>query len=76
MESATILTPLALALAVFCFPPEPHILGGAEYEKNIIIIPMHGEKFYQLSGPLGTKNRSRANCVLIYVTFIKTFNGV
>ena len=30
MESATILTPLAPALAVFCFPPEPNIPEGPE----------------------------------------------
>ena len=33
MESATIFTPLALALAVFCFPSEPNIPEGPEYEK-------------------------------------------
>ena len=33
MESATILTPRALALAVFCFPFEPNIPEGPEYEK-------------------------------------------
>ena len=35
MESATILTPLAPALAVFFFPSEPYIPEGPEYEKNI-----------------------------------------
>ena len=33
MESATILKPLAPAQAVFCFPPEPNIPEGPEYEK-------------------------------------------
>ena len=47
MESGTILTPLAPALkAVFCFPSDPNIPEGPEYEKNINTI-MHGEKFYQ-----------------------------
>ena len=32
MESATILTPLARAKAVFCFPSEPNIPEGPEYE--------------------------------------------
>ena len=48
MESATILKPLALALiVVFCFPSEPNIPEGPEYEKNINTISMHEEKFYQ-----------------------------
>ena len=32
MESAAILTPLALAKAAFCFPSEPNIPKGPEYE--------------------------------------------
>ena len=44
MKSATILTPTV----VFGFPPEPNIPKGPEYEKNINIISMHREKFYQL----------------------------
>ena len=34
MVSAIILTPLAPALAVFCFLSEPNIPEGPEYEKN------------------------------------------
>ena len=33
MESATIITPLAPAYAIFCFPSEPNIPEGPEYEK-------------------------------------------
>ena len=33
MESTTILTPLAPADAVFCFPWEPNFPEGPEYEK-------------------------------------------
>ena len=33
MESATILTLLAPAYSVFCFPSEPNIPEGLEYEK-------------------------------------------
>ena len=46
MESATILTLLAPALAVFCFPSEPNIPAGPEYEKNINTLSLHGEKYY------------------------------
>ena len=49
MESATILTPLAPAYAVFCFPSEPNIPKGPEYEKNINTLAIYGEKFYQLN---------------------------
>ena len=38
---------LAPALAGFCFPSEPNIHAGPEYE-YINNISMHGEKFYQL----------------------------
>ena len=48
MESATILTPLAQAQAVFCFQQEPNIPEGPEYEANINTISMHEEKFYQI----------------------------
>ena len=34
MESATILTPLAPAIVVLCFPSEPNIPEGPEYEKK------------------------------------------
>ena len=43
MESATVLTPLAPAYVVFCFPSEPNILEGPEYEKNINTVSMYGE---------------------------------
>ena len=46
MESTTILT--LLAPAIFCFPPEPNIPEGPEYEKNINTISMYEEKLYQL----------------------------
>ena len=52
MESATVLTPLALAYVVFCFPSVPNILEGPEYEKNINTIDVR-EMFYQLT-PVGT----------------------
>ena len=45
MENETIHQ--APAYAVFCFPSDPHIPEGPEYE-NITTISMHGEKFYQL----------------------------
>ena len=43
MESATLLTSLASALAVFCFPSEPNIPKGPEYIKNQRYIDARGE---------------------------------
>ena len=43
MGSATILTPQA----VFWFPSEPNIHEDTEYEKNIKLISVYREKFYQ-----------------------------
>ena len=42
MESATILTPPRTGLiGVLCFPSEPNIPEGSEYDKNIITISMN-----------------------------------
>ena len=42
MESATILTPRRTGLiGVLCFPSEPNIPEGSEYDKNIITISMN-----------------------------------
>ena len=41
MESATILMPLAPAYVVFCFPSEPNIPEGPEYEKSINTLLMY-----------------------------------
>ena len=43
MVSAIIVTPLAPAEEVFCFPSE-----GPEYERIINTISVHGERIYQL----------------------------
>ena len=48
MESATIITPLAPALVIFCSPVEPNIPEGPEYEDDIKTLLIHGEMFYQL----------------------------
>ena len=49
MESAKIFTPLAQALAIFCFLSEPNIPEGPEYEKNINTISMYRENFQNYS---------------------------
>ena len=51
MESATILTPLAPVLVVFCFPSETNIPEGPEYEKYQHYINVRGEF---LQTPFGT----------------------
>ena len=56
MESATFFTPLAPALAVFCFLSEHNIPEGREYEKNINTISMHGEKLLKQRQLLGPSN--------------------
>ena len=71
MEDATILTPLAPAIVVLCFPSEPNIPEGPEYEKNINTISMHGEKFYhqqQLLRPLNNLEVGKNNIEKIQIT--------
>ena len=41
MESETILMPTRTGLGVLCFPSEPNIPEGSEYEKNINTISMY-----------------------------------
>ena len=51
MESATILTPPNTDLYGICFPSEPNIPEGPEYEKNINTIHVREEN---LAFPRGT----------------------
>ena len=66
MESATILTPLAPALAVFC---QISVFLKDQNMKKINTISMHGEKFYKLQTET-TASVGNLIIVLLIVKFI------
>ena len=74
MESATILMPPSTCLsgkAVLCFPSEPYISEGPEYEKNINTISMYGELME--SATILTLPSTGLKAVKRYSAFLRLF---
>ena len=77
MKNVTFFTPLAPALAVFCFPSEFNIPEGPEYEKYQHFIDAWGDFFTnstqkqrQLLGPLNKLEKHKEGTYNIKLTIV------